>query len=283
MGPWSTNEARGFQAIVETSSRRVAPLECFQVPDPWTSTPNLFFPSGTPQIQRVMTMMIRDHEVLFPKSKDAPLSPPVQKNDAKKAPVPRSSVGWDATEDPPLSRTDSCNSTVRCLLPQQTLPSVWSFWGSDGWCWAVGRAGTDRPIRIYWENLGLVTCVRIAYRLGFGTLSPRQNPREVQQKKMNAELHVVRAAKHSKGIFRGDECPDDSEPDSFLRAGDVFVQSAPFPDKLLGSVQPSLGEKAQSSRSQCCQTLEPPKYRLLEGENWPRSWVYRDRLFLKDI
>ncbi|XP_026987685.1 rho GTPase-activating protein 25 isoform X3 [Sagmatias obliquidens] len=62
---------------------------------------------GTPQIQRVMTMMIRDHEILFPKSKDAPLSPPAPKNDPKKPPVARSSVGWDATEDPPISRTDS--------------------------------------------------------------------------------------------------------------------------------------------------------------------------------
>jgi hypothetical protein len=58
-------------------------------------------------------MMIRDHEVLFPKSKDAPLSPPAQKNDPKKPPVPRSSVGWDATEDPPVSRTDSFSNMVR--------------------------------------------------------------------------------------------------------------------------------------------------------------------------
>ncbi|XP_048208610.1 rho GTPase-activating protein 25 isoform X2 [Perognathus longimembris pacificus] len=65
---------------------------------------------GTPQIQRVMTMMIRDHEVLFPKSKDAPLSPPVQKNDPKKPPVPRSSVGWDATEDTPVFRTGSTSN-----------------------------------------------------------------------------------------------------------------------------------------------------------------------------
>ncbi|XP_075391506.1 rho GTPase-activating protein 25 isoform X2 [Tenrec ecaudatus] len=67
---------------------------------------------GTPQIQRVMTMMIRDHEVLFPKSKDAPLSPPAQKNDPKKAPVARSSVGWDATEDPPNSQTDGFSNTA---------------------------------------------------------------------------------------------------------------------------------------------------------------------------
>nr|XP_008515200.1 PREDICTED: rho GTPase-activating protein 25 isoform X3 [Equus przewalskii] len=67
---------------------------------------------GTLQIQRVMTMMIRDHEVLFPKSKDAPLSPPAQKNDPKKPPVARSSVGWDATEDAPISRTDSFSNTT---------------------------------------------------------------------------------------------------------------------------------------------------------------------------
>ncbi|XP_060043152.1 rho GTPase-activating protein 25 isoform X2 [Erinaceus europaeus] len=67
---------------------------------------------GTPQIQRVMTMMIRDHDILFPKSKDAPLSPPAQKNDLKKAPVARSSVGWDASEDPPISRTDSFSNTT---------------------------------------------------------------------------------------------------------------------------------------------------------------------------
>ncbi|KAG8510131.1 Rho GTPase-activating protein 25 [Galemys pyrenaicus] len=68
--------------------------------------------SGTPQIQRVMTMMIRDHEVLFPKSKDTPLSPSAQKNDPKKPPVARSSVGWDATEDTPISRTDSFSNTT---------------------------------------------------------------------------------------------------------------------------------------------------------------------------
>ncbi|XP_045018204.1 rho GTPase-activating protein 25 isoform X6 [Bubalus bubalis] len=67
---------------------------------------------GTPQIQRVMTMMIRDHEVLFPKSKDAPLSPPAPQNDPKKPPVARSSVGWDATEDPPISRTDSVGNVA---------------------------------------------------------------------------------------------------------------------------------------------------------------------------
>ncbi|KFP97296.1 Rho GTPase-activating protein 25, partial [Haliaeetus albicilla] len=44
---------------------------------------------GTPQIQKVMTVMIT-----------------AQKND-KKSPIPRSSVGWDAAEDPAVPRTES--------------------------------------------------------------------------------------------------------------------------------------------------------------------------------
>ncbi|NXS78143.1 RHG25 protein, partial [Erpornis zantholeuca] len=58
---------------------------------------------GTPQVQKVMTVMISDHEKLFPPSKDVPPSPPAQINE-KKAPVPRSSVGWGAAEDPTASR-----------------------------------------------------------------------------------------------------------------------------------------------------------------------------------
>ncbi|NXN49961.1 RHG25 protein, partial [Rynchops niger] len=61
---------------------------------------------GTPQIQKVMTVMISDHADLFPLSKDVPPSLPALKND-KKAPIPRSSVGWDAAEDPAVSRAES--------------------------------------------------------------------------------------------------------------------------------------------------------------------------------
>ncbi|NXE14554.1 RHG25 protein, partial [Lophotis ruficrista] len=61
---------------------------------------------GTPQIQKVMTVMISDHADLFPPSKDVPPSPPAHKND-KKAPIPRSSVGWDAAEDPAAPRAES--------------------------------------------------------------------------------------------------------------------------------------------------------------------------------
>ncbi|KGL84621.1 Rho GTPase-activating protein 25, partial [Tinamus guttatus] len=63
---------------------------------------------GTPQIQKVVTVMISDHAELFPASKDGSLSSDAEKpNEFKKAPVPRSSVGWDAAEDPAGARTDS--------------------------------------------------------------------------------------------------------------------------------------------------------------------------------
>lgn len=67
---------------------------------------DLSFLPGTPQIQKVMTVMISDHADLFPPSKDVPPSLPALKND-KKAPIPRSSVGWDAAEDPAVPRAES--------------------------------------------------------------------------------------------------------------------------------------------------------------------------------
>ncbi|KAK9395352.1 rho GTPase-activating protein 25 [Crotalus adamanteus] len=58
---------------------------------------------GTPQIQKVMTTMISDHEKLFPAARDArPPSPPSESS-SKKAPVLRSSVGWDAVQRPSMA------------------------------------------------------------------------------------------------------------------------------------------------------------------------------------
>uniref|UniRef100_A0A8C3LVW6 Rho GTPase-activating protein 24 n=1 Tax=Chrysolophus pictus TaxID=9089 RepID=A0A8C3LVW6_CHRPC len=61
---------------------------------------------GTLPIQKVMTVMISNHEDLFPPSKDVPPSPTTQQND-KKTPILRSSVGWDSAEDSTLPRAES--------------------------------------------------------------------------------------------------------------------------------------------------------------------------------
>uniref|UniRef100_A0A3B1JE42 Rho GTPase activating protein 25 n=1 Tax=Astyanax mexicanus TaxID=7994 RepID=A0A3B1JE42_ASTMX len=54
---------------------------------------------GTPMIQKVMTVMIRHHELLFPAHKDLPPTPPPsKKTKSQKASNPRSFVGWESAE-----------------------------------------------------------------------------------------------------------------------------------------------------------------------------------------
>lgn len=52
---------------------------------------------ATPQIQKLMTVMIRQHEALFPPSRDELPSPPPNKSDGHKN-APRNFVGWESTE-----------------------------------------------------------------------------------------------------------------------------------------------------------------------------------------
>ncbi|CAL8262554.1 unnamed protein product [Boreogadus saida] len=64
-----------------------------QIEDPITMM------KATPQIQRLMTLMIRHHEELFPRARDLPPSPPASKTrKKKKSSAPRSFVGWEGAE-----------------------------------------------------------------------------------------------------------------------------------------------------------------------------------------
>lgn len=51
-------------------------------------------------IQKVMTVMIRHHELLFPASEDVaqPPAPAAKKPKSKKAANPRNFVGWESAE-----------------------------------------------------------------------------------------------------------------------------------------------------------------------------------------
>lgn len=62
-----------------------------------SSHPCLFLFAATPQIQNLMTVMIRQHEKLFPPSKDVLPSPPSNKAESQKN-TPRSFVGWESAE-----------------------------------------------------------------------------------------------------------------------------------------------------------------------------------------
>ncbi|KAM8865855.1 rho GTPase-activating protein 25 [Synchiropus picturatus] len=60
---------------------------------------------ATPQIQSLMTVMIRQHETLFPLSKDQAPSPQPNATESQKN-TPRSFVGWGSTEIVDTSPTD---------------------------------------------------------------------------------------------------------------------------------------------------------------------------------
>ncbi|CAL8347746.1 unnamed protein product [Lota lota] len=72
-----------------------------QIEDPITMM------KATPQIQRLMTLMIRHHEELFPPAGDVPPSPPASKTKKKKSSAPRSFVGWEGAEMGEASLSES--------------------------------------------------------------------------------------------------------------------------------------------------------------------------------
>ncbi|KAM9743951.1 rho GTPase-activating protein 25 [Menidia menidia] len=71
-----------------------------QIEDPFTMM------KATPQIQKLMTVMIRQHEALFPLSKDVIPSSPSSKAESQKN-APRRFVGWESAEMGDASLSES--------------------------------------------------------------------------------------------------------------------------------------------------------------------------------
>ncbi|XP_052411802.1 rho GTPase-activating protein 25 [Carassius gibelio] len=81
---------------------------------------------GTPMIQKVMTVMIRHHELLFPPSKDKPPSPlPSKKSESKKSSNPRSFVGWESAECEVSSLSESPEEE-EMDTPEEERKDLWS-------------------------------------------------------------------------------------------------------------------------------------------------------------
>ncbi|KAF3696148.1 Rho GTPase-activating protein 25 Rho-type GTPase-activating protein 25 [Channa argus] len=95
---------------------------------------------ATPQIQKLMTVMIRQHETLFPLSKDVLPSPPSKKAESQKN-TPRSFVGWESAEmgDTSLSESPEEEEDIdspsldRGICCPQTLPSEPFSPTTDDW------------------------------------------------------------------------------------------------------------------------------------------------------
>uniref|UniRef100_A0A671MRJ7 Rho GTPase-activating protein 24 n=1 Tax=Sinocyclocheilus anshuiensis TaxID=1608454 RepID=A0A671MRJ7_9TELE len=92
---------------------------------------NLFKPQvedaiRTPMIQKVMTVMIRHHGLLFPLSKDMLPSPlPSKKNKSKKNSNPRSFVGWESRKDLWSSETGSEGTSISPTSPFSSTTDMW--------------------------------------------------------------------------------------------------------------------------------------------------------------
>ncbi|XP_070760270.1 rho GTPase-activating protein 25 [Enoplosus armatus] len=98
---------------------------------------------ATPQIQKLMTVMIRQHETLFPLSKDVLPSTPSKKAESQKN-TPRSFVGWESAEmgDASLSESpeeeedndspgpDRGNFSPKTTLQEPLSPSTDDWQGS---------------------------------------------------------------------------------------------------------------------------------------------------------
>lgn len=79
---------------------------------------------GTPMIQKVMTVMIRHHELLFPPSKDMKPSPlPSRKNKSKK--TSNSFVGWESAECEVSSLSESPEEE-EVDTPEEQRKELWS-------------------------------------------------------------------------------------------------------------------------------------------------------------
>ncbi|XP_059404536.1 rho GTPase-activating protein 25-like [Carassius carassius] len=88
---------------------------------------------GTPMIQKVMTVMIRHHELLFPPSKDKQPSPlPNKKNKSKKNSNPRSFVGWESAECEVSSLSESPEEEEMDTLEEERKDLWSSETGSEG-------------------------------------------------------------------------------------------------------------------------------------------------------
>lgn len=94
---------------------------------------SFFFFAATPLIQKLMTVMISQHQNLFPPSKDKLVSPPSNKSENQKN-APRSFVGWESAEmgdaslsespeeeDSPTPDKGSCSPQIRPPSPSSDL------------------------------------------------------------------------------------------------------------------------------------------------------------------
>ncbi|XP_041087806.1 rho GTPase-activating protein 25-like isoform X2 [Polyodon spathula] len=178
---------------------------------------------GTPQIQKVMTVMISRHQELFPKSKDATPASPLQKSESKRSNAPRSFVGWDVAEDPSSGKED----TIRTVSTHQPF-------SSSGQTPTNTELNNDQALSESVENLSSPSCsaaegpgIQSTDRGDLWTASPRKRTQTLPSRKPSfgsqGEAEGGRA-----GVLNEDmwnllgTSPPSSDPDKRTLSEDIF-------------------------------------------------------------
>lgn len=108
----------------------------------------VFF-SATPHIQRLMTVMIRRHETLFPLCNDVPPSPPSNKAENQKN-SPRNLVGWGSTEVAQYPNIYFPPSLNECRVWMQV--KAWAVIKAKSNTWPIPRTETKEILNSLWHN-----------------------------------------------------------------------------------------------------------------------------------
>ncbi|XP_024908548.1 rho GTPase-activating protein 25-like isoform X2 [Cynoglossus semilaevis] len=196
---------------------------------------------ATPHIQKLMTVMIRQHEVLFPPSKDLLPSPPSKKAESKKS-TPRSFVGWESAEigDVSLSEypeeeedIDSPATERGTWIPQTPRASLFSPTGDD---WH------ESP-RKRTQTLPTFTCPLIGMPAKADAISRWSHIQECSEEKsggtLSEDIFKILDLKDSGGsLFGGTHVSNKKEQVSTSRRGSEDTGSSiTSPQKTVGESQ----------------------------------------------
>uniref|UniRef100_A0A3P8VS22 Rho GTPase activating protein 25 n=1 Tax=Cynoglossus semilaevis TaxID=244447 RepID=A0A3P8VS22_CYNSE len=182
---------------------------------------------ATPHIQKLMTVMIRQHEVLFPPSKDLLPSPPSKKAESKKS-TPRSFVGWESEED-----IDSPATERGTWIPQTPRASLFSPTGDD---WH------ESP-RKRTQTLPTFTCPLIGMPAKADAISRWSHIQECSEEKsggtLSEDIFKILDLKDSGGsLFGGTHVSNKKEQVSTSRRGSEDTGSSiTSPQKTVGESQ----------------------------------------------
>ncbi|XP_068422502.1 rho GTPase-activating protein 25 [Clinocottus analis] len=172
---------------------------------------------ATPQIQKLMTVMIRQHEALFPLSKDVLPSPPSNKAESQKN-TPRSFVGWESAEmcdaslsESPEEEEDIDSPGAENCSPRHTLQEPRST-STDDW--------TGSP-RKRTQTLPTFNCPLTGMAAKADVLNRWSHIHEGEEEKsgtLSEDIFKILDIRSSSSLFAGPQMNNKEQEDKLLTA-----------------------------------------------------------------